>query len=205
MLDNLIERGLSAQQSTLFVIDGSTALRKAIRAVFGERALIQRCQVHKRRNVLEHLPQELHTSVGKSIQDAYTSPSGAAAKKRLQALAKQLESEHPGAAASLREGLDETLTVKEFGLPSALERTLSSTNAIENLNGGIRRVAGRVKKWRGGTMILRWVAASVLEHAKGFRRLRGHQGMPLLVAQLRENDRVLDAPQSDVAAQAEVA
>lgn len=192
LLNNLVERNLDAQRSLLFVIDGGKGLRKAIKLVFGDHALIQRCQVHKRRNVREHLPKELHASTGKAMRDAYTSKSPVAAKKRPLALAKQLESNHPGAAASLREGLDETLTVKAMKLPPALERTLSSTNVIENLNGGIRDMTRRVKRWRGGSMVLRWVAASVTERSKTFRRLRGHKGMPTLVAFLRANDARID-------------
>jgi putative transposase len=192
LLDDLVRRNLDPQRSTLFVIDGSQALRKAIRRVFGERALVQRCQVHKRRNVREHLPKELHVSVGKAMHDAYASTSVAAAKKRLLTLAKQLEADHPGAAASLREGLDETLTVKGMKLPPALERTLSTTNMIENLNGGVRDVIGRVKRWRGGGMILRWVGAAVIERSTSFRALRGHKGMKHLVAALRANDARLD-------------
>ena len=194
LLNNLIARGLNAQRSLLFVIDGSPALRKAIRTVFDGRAMIQRCQVHKRKNVIDHLPEDLHASVGKAIRDAYRSASAKAAKKRLQALANQLEADHPCAASSLREGLDDTLTVKAFGLPSCLERTLATTNAIENVNGGIRRVTRRVKRWRDGKMILRWTAAALLEHAKGFRRLRGYKGMPKLIAALRANDARLDGP-----------
>lgn len=192
LLNNLVGRGLDAQRSLLFVIDGSQALRKAIRTVFDGRAMIQRCQVHKRKNVMDHLPDELHASAGKAIRDAYRSGSAKAAKKRLQALANQLEADHPCAASSLREGLDETLTVKAFDLSSWLERTLSTTNAIENVNGGIRRVTRRVKRWRDGKMILRWTAAALLEHAKGFRRLRGYKTVPKLIAALRRNDARID-------------
>lgn len=188
LLNNLIGRGFDAQRSMLFVIDGS----KAIRTVFDGRAIIQRCQFHKRRNVIDHVPEELHKSVGKAIRDAYRSATAKAAKKRLLALANQLEPDHPCAASSLREGLDETLTVKAFGRSLWLERTLSTTNAIENVNGGIRRTTRRVKRWRDGKMILRWTAAALVEHAKGFRRLRGYKDMPKLIAALRANDARLD-------------
>lgn len=188
LLNNLVGRNLDVQRSTLFVIDGSGALRKAIRTVFGQYAIVQRCQVHKVRNVRDHLPKEMHHSVKKAMRDAYQARSVAAAKTRLLALAKQLGTEHPGAAASLREGLDETLTVKGMGLPKSLERTLSTTNPIEDLNGGVRDVTRRVKHWRGGSMILRWVAASALDRQKTFRRLRGYRAMPTLVAFLRRHD-----------------
>jgi len=193
MLQSLVERNLDPQRSRLFVIDGSKALRAAIRDVFGDRALVQRCQVHKRRNVVGHLPKDLHRNIQKAMNDAYCSKSAAGAKKRLLALGKQLEQDHPGAAASLKEGLDETLTIKSMKLPRALERTLSTTNIIENLNGGIRSVTGRVKRWRGGSMILRWVAASVLEREASFRKVRGYRGMPQLAAALRANNQRLDA------------
>jgi transposase-like protein len=188
LLQNLVSRNLDVQRSTLFVIDGSGALRKAIRTVFGQYAIVQRCQVHKVQNVRDHLPKEMHQSVRKAMRDAYQARSVAAAKTRLLALAKQLATEHPGAAASLCKGLDETLTVKGMGLTKSLERTLSTTNPIENLNGGVRDVTRRVKRWRGGSMILRWVAASALDRQKTFRRLRGYRNMPTLVAFLRRND-----------------
>jgi putative transposase len=146
MLNSRVQRNLDAQQSCLFVIDGSKALRSVISDVFGARALVQRCQVHKRRNVLGHLPKELHPSIGKGIREAYAAPSKAAAKKRLLVLAAQLDSEHPSAAASIKDGLDETLTLKDMSPPKLLERTLSTTNAIENLNGGVRAITRRVKR-----------------------------------------------------------
>lgn len=185
LLDNLIERGLNSQLSYLFVIDGSKALRQAIRERFGRRALVQRCQEHKRRNVLSHVPERLHPSIAKTMRDAYQSKSRAMAKRRLLQLASQLRSDHPDAAESLREGLDETLTLKDMGLPSALERTLSTTNSIENVNSNIRRTLRRIKRWRDGSMIKRWVAVALMEAERGFRRLRGFKGMPVLVAAVR--------------------
>lgn len=188
LLDNLVQRGLDPQRAYLFAIDGSKALRKAIRDTFGDRVLVQRCQEHKLRNVLAHLPKKLHASVGKAIRDAYRSPSKAIAKRRLLQLVARFESTHTGAAASLKEGLDETLTLKDLGLSEALERTLSTTNPIENLNGTIRRIQRRVRRWRDASMIRRWVALGILEAEKGFRKLRGHKSMPKLVAALRALD-----------------
>jgi transposase-like protein len=185
LVNDLVRRGLDSQQACLFVIDGGKALRKAIRDVFGKRSLVQRCQEHKRRNVLGYLPQRLHASVSKALRDAYRSSSHATAKRRLLQLVSHLQDDHPDAAASLREGLEETITLKDMKLPTWLERTLSTTNPIENLNGAIRRVTRNVKRWRDGTMVRRWVATAILEAARGFRRLRGFQGMPLLVAALR--------------------
>ncbi len=184
LLNNLVQRGLDPQLSYLFVIDGGKALRKAIREVFGKRALVQRCQEHKRRNVLDHLPKRMHASMNKALRDAYRSSSKATAKKRLLQLASGLEDDYPDAADSIREGLDEILTLKDLKLPPWLERTLSTTNAIENLNGGIRRITRNVKRWRDGTMVRRWVGAAILEVQRGFRRLRGHKGLGLLLAAL---------------------
>ena len=190
LLGDLVSRGLDAQQAYLFAIDGSKALRKAIREVFGKRSLVQRCQEHKRRNVLGHLPKRLHPSVNKAMHDAYRSGSRDTAKRRLQQLAAHLSDEHPDAAESLREGLDETLALKDMGLPLMLERTLSTTNPIENLNGGVRRVLRNVKRWRDGSMVRRWVAVAILETQRGFRRLRGYQGLPLLIKALRDAEQI---------------
>lgn len=191
LLDNLIERGLDPLAAYLFVIDGSKALRKGIRTRFGARALVQRCQIHKKKNVLDHLPKNLRKSVGKVMSDAYKSPSRTAAKTRLLKLAQQLMEDNPDAAASLKEGLDEILTVKGMGLPALLEKTLSTTNAIENLNGSIRKVSRRVKRWRSGSMIKRWVATGILEAERGFHRVKGLKGMPILIKALKKNvDRI---------------
>jgi len=159
-------------------------LRKAIVECFGERALIQRCQEHKRRNVIEHLPEELHASVGRAMRDAWDSANAALAAKQLQRLAASLAAKHPGAAASLREGLADTLTVQRLGIPGALYRTLRTTNPIENLNGSIARFTRNVKRWKDGQMTLRWVAAALSDATQRFRKLRGHRDMKLLLTAL---------------------
>jgi transposase-like protein len=184
MLSNLVTRGLDPSVTRLFVIDGSSALRAALRDVFGKRALVQRCQVHKMRNVESHLPKSKQKAVKAAMRQAYKSTKVATAKRLLNNLARTLEREHPSAATSIREGLDETLTVMELGLPRALERSFSTTNPIENLNERIRQISKRVKRWRGGSMILRWTAAGVLEAQRGFRRLKGHAHMSKLLAVL---------------------
>ena len=153
---------------------------------------MQRCQQHKRRNVLGHLPKALHASVGKVLTDAYKSPSKKAAKARLLALSKQLLDDHPDAAASLKEGLDETLTVVALNLSPLLQRTLATTNAIENLNGSIRRIARRVKRWRDGRMVKRWIAAGIIEAERGFHRIRGHKSLAKLVQALKDNADAID-------------
>lgn len=130
--------------------------------------------------------------MGAAISEAYCSADAERAKRMLLNLARRLQREHPGAAASLREGLDETLTVARLGLPYRLARSLSTTNAIENMLSRVRVVSRNVKRWRGGTMILRWVTAGMSEAERGFRRLEGHASMPILVAKLREHDAKID-------------
>jgi putative transposase len=186
LLQNLIERGLRADDSILFVIDGGKGLRKALRDVFGDRAIVQRCQVHKMRNVREHLPEARRAYVARQMRDAYKSATVGTAKKKILQLASWLDSNgEASAAASLREGLDETLTVIRLNLPKILTRTFSTTNAIENMNGCIRRVTRNVKQWRDEPMVQRWVALGVAEAQRGFRRVKGHDHLPTLVAALR--------------------
>ena len=188
LLANLSERGMRTDRSIFVAIDGSKALRKAVGDVFGDRAVVQRCQLHKRRNVADHLPDAMRKRIDTAMAEAYRSKDPKKAKKLLQNLARVLEVKHPSAAASLREGIDETLTIMAFKLDPALVRSLSTTNPIENIQGGIRRVCRRVTTWRGGSMILRWVGAALIEHGRGFRRLRGYAGMTKLVAALRARD-----------------
>jgi transposase-like protein len=198
LLSDLEARGVRTDRTMLFVIDGSKALAKAIRAKFGPRALIQRCQVHKKRNVEDHLPEEMKRNAGRTISAAYQSGNPVRAKRMLEGLARQLERKHPSAAASLREGLDETLTVMRFDLPEHLARTLSTTNPIEFINGRIRRTTNNVARWNGGEMVLRWLAVSLIEAAKTFRKLRGYKGMPKLVSALRAHDTKLNPVAVDV-------
>jgi transposase-like protein len=202
LLSDLAARGLRTDRAMLFVIDGSKALAKSIRATFGARAVIQRCQVHKRRNVEDHLPDDMRKAVGRTISTAYRCGDRARAKRMLEGLARQLERKHPAAAASLREGLDETLTVMRFDLPLFLTRTLATTNPIEFINGRIRKTTKNVMRWDGGEMILRWLAVALDEASKTFRKLRGYKGMPKLVAALRAHDAALDAPRVDAKSKA---
>jgi len=188
LLRDLVERGLPTDRALLFVIDGSKALRKAIREVFGGLALVQRCQVHKERNVLEHLPQALRPSVRRALRQAWAASRADLARRQLARLATSLEADHPGAARSLREGLEETLTLLALGLEGALYRTLRSTNPIENLNGSVAAYTRHVKRWRGGGMILRWVGAAVVEASTGFRRIRGHRDLTRLVQALQRHE-----------------
>ncbi len=184
LLSKLIERGLTVERARLFVIDGSKGLRKAIRESFGPWALIQRCQLHKLRNVLDHLPENKRAWVRAKMRKAWDQPTAKAAKADLERLARSLEADHPGAAASLREGLDETLTLLDMDMDTTLYRSLRSTNPIENLQGSIRRITRNVKRWRSGTMVVRWVATAFLEAQSHFRRLKGYRDLPRLLAAL---------------------
>jgi transposase-like protein len=188
LLSDLVDRNLRTDYTILAVLDGAKALVKAVRSVWGKRALVQRCQVHKLRNVTEQLPEAMRRSAKKEMQQAYRARSAKTAKRLLTNLLRRLRSQHPGAAGSLEEGLDDTLTVMGFNLPESLERTLSTTNAIENLIGSVRNLGRRVRRWRDATMIVRWAATAAIEAAKHFRRLRGHAGMNKLVAALRAHD-----------------
>ena len=181
---DLLDRGLDPDRARLFVVDGSKALHAAIRKVFGPLGVFQRCQIHKRRNILEHLPEHRHARVDRILREAWDSTDTDLAKHRLESLASSLESEHPGAAASIREGLDETLTLQRLGIEGSLYRTLRSTNTIENLNGSIATYTRNVKRWQGGSMILRWTSAAVLDASKRFRRIRGYRGLDRLIGAL---------------------
>lgn len=192
LLEDLIGRGLATERAMLVVLDGAKALHKAVTDVFGKRALIQRCQEHKKRNVADQLPESMRPSVRRAMHEAYESSDPKRALRLLENLAARLEGEHPGAAASLREGLAETLTVIQLGLTGGLRLTLRTTNPIDNLFGSVRKVSRRVKRWRGGRMMLRWSAACVLDAATRFRRIKGHAEMPKLVAALRAHDGTLD-------------
>lgn len=183
LLVDLRERGLDVTRPMLVGLDGSKALRKAVLDVL-DHPVIQRCQLHKVRNVKDHLPQRLRTTVGRRMTDAYHAGSALEAEAALLALAKELDRTHPSAAASLREGLDETLTVLRLGVPPTLARTLRSTNCIESMISVCREHAGNVKRWRDGQMALRWCAAGMVEAGKQFRRVNGHLHLPALRAAL---------------------
>jgi transposase-like protein len=188
LLSSLVERGLPQDRHLLFVIDGGKGLRKAIRNVFGSKAVVQRCQVHKKRNVLDHLPEHKRGQVKAALSQAYAAGSSETAEAQLKNIARSLSKSHPSAAESIREGLEETLTVKRLGVTGRLEKTLSTTNPIENANGTVRRVSRRVRRVRDGNMALRWVGASLLEAERGFRRLKGHREMSQLMGALRALD-----------------
>jgi transposase-like protein len=184
LLDNLIERGLDPKVCRLFIVDGAKALSKAIRQTFGAHTPIQRCQIHKARNVVERLPKSLHASVRRVLRQAWELDDADKAERLLRNLARRLDQEAPGVAASILEGLDEILTVNRLGLPLKIRRSLACTNGIENMIGTVRRVCRNVKRWRNTAMALRWTAAGMMEAAKGFRRLKGYKQLPILRAAL---------------------
>ncbi len=185
LLGNLIERGLHLEQPRLFVIDGGKAIRAAVLSTFGIYAVIHRCREHKRRNVLEHLPQAERMFVSRKLNKAWSEPDARRAEAQLRALAKQLETKHPGAAASLLEGLEETLTVTRLGLSGSLLDTFKSTNPIESMISIARDVTGNVKRWKNGKMVMRWMAAGLLDAEKRFHRVKGYRDMPMLRVALR--------------------
>jgi len=199
LLRDLLDRGLDQERSRLFVIDGAKALTSAIQKTFGPLAEIQRCQVHKYRNILGHLPDRLHESVKAVLREGWSLGDAKVAKRRLERLASSLEADHPGAAASVREGLDETLTVQRLGIGGVLYKKLRTTNAIENLNSGIVTYSRNVKRWQGGTMVVRWVSAAIVEAEKNFRRVKGWRDIEKLIRALEANEQTQEADAKRVA------
>jgi putative transposase len=173
LLAGLRDRGLEVTRPLLVVIDGAKALRRAVLDVF-DHPVIQRCQLHKLRNVTDRLPDAVAATVAKRMRAAYRNPDPLVAQAELEALARELGRSYPGAAGSLREGLAETLTVGRLGVPPTLARTLRSTNAIESMIEICRDHAANVKRWRDGQMVLRWVAAGMGEARQQFRRVNGY-------------------------------
>jgi putative transposase len=179
LLSDLVERGLDPEQGMLFVLDGSKALRKAVRSVFGE-VPVQRCLWHKERNVLRHLPERDRPQVKARLRRAWRETDYPRALQQLQTLAGELERTHPGAAGSLREGMEETLTVIRLKITGKLRRTLESTNACESMIDTVRRTQRNVKHWSSGEMGLRWTAAGMLEAEQQFRKVIGYTQLPQL-------------------------
>jgi putative transposase len=186
LLTGLRDRGLDTTRPIFIGIDGAKALRAAVVKVF-DHPVIGRCQLHKLRNVADKLPDHLAATVTKRMRAAYHAESAILAEAQLEALAKELERTHPGAAGSLREGLSETLTVLRLGVPPTLARTLRSTNSIESMISICRNHSANVKNWQNGNMALRWCAAGMLEAGKQFRRVNGHLHLPALRAALNEH------------------
>jgi transposase-like protein len=200
LVANLSNRGLDASRGVLFVVDGSQALSRAVEAVFGGKALIARCRLHKERNVLDHLPEAKHAWVRRKLRAAWARHEADVAKRELEALARTLQRDHPGAAASLREGLEETLTVTRLGVRGPLLKTVFSTNPMESMIEIVREHASTVKRWRDGEMVLRWAAAGMECARAQFRRIKGYRQLPRLAAALEaataEEPGRLDLPAS---------
>jgi transposase-like protein len=184
LLSNLVERGLKVEVGRVFVIDGAKALRSAVKSIFGGFAHIQRCQVHKEANVLEHLPEEKRTWTKTRFRAAVRNRDIAKGKRALRKLATDLEEKHPSAANSICEGFDELFTVGGFGADGWLFDTLRSTNPLENANGTVRKVGRNVKRWRSGSMVLRWAVTGFIEAEAHFRRIKGFRHLPAFIAQI---------------------
>lgn len=184
LLADLIGRGFVADTPRLFVLDGGKALHKAVTDAFGKYAAIQRCQVHKKRNVLSHLPKSEQTNVGLAISRAYLEFDYDKAKKELLLVADNLEYRYPNAAKSLLEGLEETLTVHLLEVPALLRQTLCTTNPMESANSVCMGIVRHIKNWKNGEMILRNIAAGFMEAEKSFRRIKGYRQIPILTSSL---------------------
>ena len=185
LLADLQDRGLDVSDGVLFVVDGSKALTRGIPAVFGDKAVIQRCRIHKERNVMDHLPDTEHRWVRAKLRAGWANPDPDTARGELEALARALQRKHPGAASSLREGLTETLTVTRLGITGPLLKTVFSTNPVESMIEIVREHSANVKRWRDGEMALRWAAAGMESARSQFRRVKGFRQLPQLAAALR--------------------
>jgi putative transposase len=187
LLSDLVDRGLDVEQGVLCVLDGAKALRKAVHDVLGIHTPVQRCVRHKERNVLDHLPERDRPGVKQRLRTAWKLDEHAVALDRLRALAAELDRSHPGAAASLREGLEETLTLQRLGIRGSLKQTLASTNPCESMIECVRRTARNVKRWQSGDMALRWTAAGMLEAERQFRRIIGYHDLAKLAVAIEHD------------------
>ena len=190
LLTDLVERGLAIPQGALAVIDGGKALAKALRDVFGAAITIQRCIVHKQRNVLDHVAESDQARMRRRLRKAYQEPTAEAALKALKALATDLDHDYPQAAKSLREGMEETVTVQRLQLPGVLRQSLATTNVLESINSQFRTHSKNVKRWANGDQVLRWLAAASLFIEDHLRRLTGYRDLPVLQAALRPKEAV---------------
>jgi transposase-like protein len=197
LLTDLVERGLDATDGLLVVIDGAKALSAAVRDVFGAKALIQRCTVHKRRNVADHLPDNQKAWVDAKLVKAFTHPDPTQGLRNARHLASLLDKTHPGATASLREGLEEMFTVARLGIDGRLATTLTTSNPIESMISIARATNRNVTHWKDGEMVLRWTAAGMLNAARSFRRIKGYKQMPQLVAALHRHAHPDTTPQPE--------
>jgi len=184
LLSDLVERGLDFSAPRLYILDGGKALHAAVKRHAGEAAFIQRCQVHKKRNVIDHLPQDHKNEVKRKLQNAYAMVEYADAKRALERLHRELMDINPSAARSLEEGMEETLTVHRLRVPEQLRRTLSSTNVIESAFSIVETVCRNVKRWRNGDHIERWIASGLLVAERQFRKVIGHREIPMFISSM---------------------
>jgi transposase-like protein len=200
LLGDLCDRGLSADRGLLVVIDGGKALAAGVGKVFGDSAVVQRCTLHKRRNVTDHLPKDQRGWIDQRLARAFNHVDPDKGLRQVKDLARQLEARWPDAAASLREGLDDMFSVRRLGVSDRLARSLTNTNMIESMISVARDTTHHVKRWRNGTMVKRWAAAGMLNAERSFRRLKGCKDMPTLVAELaRHVEKVTPVCKSEVA------
>jgi transposase-like protein len=185
LLADLVSRGLRYEAGLLVVIDGAKALASGVKKVFGRRAIVQRCVLHKRRNVASYLPDDLARVTDTKLARAFNDTDPARGKRVAEGIARQLEAKYPSAAASLREGLDEMFAVRRLGASDRLARSLSCTNSIESMISVVRTTTQRVKRWKDTKMVRRWVGAGMLEAERSFRRVKGCNDMGALVAAVR--------------------
>jgi transposase-like protein len=187
LLADLVARGLNYDDGLLLVLDGAKALAAGVREVFGDKAAVQRCTLHKRRNVADHLPDKEKPFVDAKLVKAFGHPDPDQGQANAKALAASLERSYPGAAASLREGLEEMFTVARLGIDGRLAKTLTTSNPVDSMISIARTTNRNVTRWRDGQMVLRWTAAGMLNAERSFRRVKGHKQMPQLVAALHRH------------------
>ena len=187
LLADLVSRGLGFDDGLLVVIDGAKALSAAVREVFGAKALIQRCTLHKRRNVAEHLPDKDKAWVEAKLVKAFNHPDPDTGLRNAKSLAAELNKSYPSAAASLREGLEEMFTVARLGIDGRLAKTLTTSNPVESMISIATATNRNVTRWRDGQMVLRWTAAGMLNAERSFRRIKGYKQMPQLIATLKRH------------------
>jgi len=202
LLSDLVDRGLDVEQGVLCVLDGAKALRKTVRDVLGVHTPVQRCVRHKERNVLDHLPERDRPQIKRRLRRAWTDTDHGRALDALRVLAAELDRSHPGAAASLREGMEETLTLTRLGIGGTLKQTLESTNPCESMIECVRRSARNVKRWQSGDMALRWTAAGMLEAERQFRRIIGYRDLAKLAVAVERDiaaQRVAQTPTEEAA------
>ncbi len=197
LLTDLIDRGLQYQDGILAVIDGAKALRKALKEVFGQKVLVQRCQVHKMRNVLDYLPKYKREWMRRQLKKAWASSTAEEAIRKLRALATNLQAEYPDAAASLREGLEETVTILKLQVPELLRKSLRSTNIIESAFSMVAKNIKNVKNWKSGTMVQRWVSAALLDAERRANRIHGYRSMSILVAEIKRLTTAVDTDHAE--------